>query len=284
MRLDATQLVLTNPGGLYGLTVDRLGQTGVTSPRNGYLVRIGQNVRFGAGLRVVEALASGLPTVLTELQRAGMAPPRFHDQGIRFTVRVPNHTLLGQEDLAWLANLPADTALSDVQRHALVNMRHGAEYSNKGLREAFPMDSREARAVLAGLVEAGVAEAVGERGRRIYRLAPSLLDDDDEPADPPQPKMRNDPRTPRVHGARAANAERLANLVAAEPRKMAALQDATGLTARQVMYALQLLIDGGRVERVGGQGDRNTVYRLTPTAAVAPDEAPPLEEPELPFS
>lgn len=285
LRLDATQLVLTNPGGLYGLTVDRLGQTGVTSARNGYLVRIGQNVRFGAGLRVVEALASGIPIVLTELQRAGMAPPRFHDQGIRFTVRVPNHTLLGQDDLAWLANLPADTALSDVQRHALVNMRHGAEYSNKGLREAFPMDSREARAVLAGLVEAGVAEAVGERSRRIYRLAPSLLDDDDdEPADPPQSKMRNDPRTPRVHGARAANAELLADLVAAEPRKMAAMQDATGLTARQVMYALQFLIDGGRVERVGGQGDRNTVYRLTPTAAVAPDEAAPVEEPELPFS
>lgn len=43
LTLDGQQLVLSNPGGLWGLTVDRLGQEGVTSARNGQLLRICQN-------------------------------------------------------------------------------------------------------------------------------------------------------------------------------------------------------------------------------------------------
>jgi len=64
LRLDERQLILSNPGGLWGITVDRLGKTGVTSARNGHLLRICQNVRSKEGNRVVEALASGIPAVL----------------------------------------------------------------------------------------------------------------------------------------------------------------------------------------------------------------------------
>ena len=46
LRLNADRLVVKNPGGLYGLNVSRLGQTGVTSARNANLVRICQYVRF----------------------------------------------------------------------------------------------------------------------------------------------------------------------------------------------------------------------------------------------
>lgn len=86
LRLDQTRLVVRNPGGLYGLTVDRLGRIGVTSARNANLVRICQYVRLPDGTRAVEALASGIPTVIDALRTAELPPPVFDDDGLRFTV------------------------------------------------------------------------------------------------------------------------------------------------------------------------------------------------------
>ncbi|WP_235826243.1 ATP-binding protein [Candidatus Frankia alpina] len=55
---------MANPGGLYGITVDRLGRDAVTSARNARLVAICQHVRTPQTAdRVIEALASGIPTV-----------------------------------------------------------------------------------------------------------------------------------------------------------------------------------------------------------------------------
>jgi len=95
VRLDSSRLVVRNPGGLYGLTVDRLGRIGVTSARNANLVRICQYVRLPDGTRAVEALASGIPAVLEALRAAELPPPVFDDDGLRFTVvlrqRIASH-------------------------------------------------------------------------------------------------------------------------------------------------------------------------------------------------
>ncbi len=86
LRLDPFRLVVRNPGGLYGLSVDRLGRIGVTSARNANLVRICQYVRLPDGTRAIEALASGIPTVVSTLHAAELPPPLFDDDGLRFTV------------------------------------------------------------------------------------------------------------------------------------------------------------------------------------------------------
>jgi ATP-dependent DNA helicase RecG len=87
VRLRRDRLVVTNPGGLYGITVDRLGRDAVTSARNGLLVAICQHVRSsGTGGRVIEALASGIPTIAHELSAHGLPPAHYIDTGIRFTV------------------------------------------------------------------------------------------------------------------------------------------------------------------------------------------------------
>ncbi|MEV6983988.1 RNA-binding domain-containing protein [Sphaerisporangium sp. NPDC051017] len=281
LKIDNSQLVLSNPGGLWGLSVDRLGQTGVTSARNGYLVRICQNVRLAREQRVVEALASGIPTVLRSLHDAGMVPPRFHDQGVRFTVRVPNHTLLSPSDLEWLASLTSSAPLSDIQRHALVAMRHGVRWTNKTLRDTFPMDSLEARTILAGLVDAGVAEAVGERGGRIYQLDPNLKASPSA-RDVQQPLPWNEDsqnatdeidtrsgstrgqRTPRIKGARRANAETIAEILAERAASTPQLEEITGLSERQVGYAISLLKEEGRVLLTGGRGVHSSQWHLAP--------------------
>lgn len=86
LRVAQDRLVTRNPGGLYGLTVERLGRIGVTSARNATLVRICQYVRLPDGTRAVEALASGIPTILAALRDAEMPMPIFDDDGLRFTV------------------------------------------------------------------------------------------------------------------------------------------------------------------------------------------------------
>jgi len=87
LRLEEHTLVLTNPGGLYGITVDRLGSDHVTSARNGRLVALCENVADPSdGSRAIEALASGLPRVTRSLEDAALPPARYFDVGLRFTV------------------------------------------------------------------------------------------------------------------------------------------------------------------------------------------------------
>ncbi|KJE21463.1 putative transcriptional regulator with HTH domain [Frankia torreyi] len=87
VRLLRDRLVVANPGGLYGITVDRLGRDAVTSARNARLVAICQHVRTPqTGARVIEALASGIPTVTEALADHGLPPAHYVDSGIRFTV------------------------------------------------------------------------------------------------------------------------------------------------------------------------------------------------------
>ncbi|SBW27095.1 transcriptional regulator [Candidatus Protofrankia californiensis] len=87
VRLLRDRLVVANPGGLYGITVDRLGRDAVTSARNARLVAICQHVRSPqTGARVIEALASGIPTVTEALADQGLPPAHYVDSGIRFTV------------------------------------------------------------------------------------------------------------------------------------------------------------------------------------------------------
>ena len=86
VRLQADRLVITNPGGLYGITVDRLGKVKQTSARNGSLIEICRYARAETGARVVETLASGIPKVLESMQDAGLPAPLFDDRAIAFTV------------------------------------------------------------------------------------------------------------------------------------------------------------------------------------------------------
>ncbi|MFP5019447.1 ATP-binding protein [Pseudonocardia phyllosphaerae] len=248
LRITDDQLIVSNPGGLFGISVARLGSVGVTSARNGYLVRICQNVRTGQGGRVVEALATGIPTVLEVMSGAGMVPPRFQDQGIKFAVRVPNHALLSRDDVDWLARVTKGVALSDTQRHVLARMRHSEVFTNKSLRDAFPMDSRDAGRLLSELVAAGLAEARGERGGRLYALDGKLTGQRSELDD---------------SGTTIEPEALILGVLREGPTKRAEIERRTGLTYRQVQYALHALRESGSVELKGTPGSRTSVYTLT---------------------
>ncbi len=84
LRMSAENFRITNPGGLYEVSVSALGRIDLTSARNRRLIDLSRYVQTTDG-RVVEALATGIPTVFAELTKAGLPAPRFFDNGISFT-------------------------------------------------------------------------------------------------------------------------------------------------------------------------------------------------------
>ncbi len=261
--LEADRLVVTNPGGLFGLTVAQLGARLGGSARNQSLYDIVKDVRTTDGRRIIEGVGTGIAAAREALHAAGMTPPHFLDAGVRFTAVVPEAALLDPDDIAWVAALPGIHGASDAQRHALVAMRHGRELTNRTFRELFPMDSTQARTALVDLVERGLAEPHGVRGGRTYRLradaipsgggAPgaggTLFDDlveDEADANEPGPTRHAPAVLAAIRGGSVS---------------ARAIRASTGLTQRQVAYALRKL-----------QGVRDTIYHLASRPTGTPSD------------
>lgn len=157
------RLVVTNPGGLYGITVDRLGRDHLTSARNGSLVMLGQNVRTSErGARVIEALATGIPTMLRALKSANMPSPQFHDQGIRFTVILRRESTTAR-------TIPS---LRGSELRAYEAVRTGAASVGE-LEQRLGMKGPAIRKVLRALRDRGIIVQHGGKGRATtYEVAP----------------------------------------------------------------------------------------------------------------
>ena len=170
LRITRDGFRLTNPGGWWGITVDRLG-FGDHPAVNERLYQICRNVEGRSG-RVIEAMGTGIREVRRSLREAGMAEPRFYDNGVSFTVRFPNSALIPDGDLAWIGSLGLEqvASLNLRQKEALVDMRHGRTWSNGEYRERFGVTAEEARADLRDLVSRGLVTSSGERRWVRYEL------------------------------------------------------------------------------------------------------------------
>jgi ATP-dependent DNA helicase RecG len=99
LRMTGSVFRLSNPGGLYGISVSQLGVHPLTSARNRRLVEICKHLRTDDG-NVVEALASGIPATLESLRSAGLPAPHFFDQGLSFTVALARGNTAAQTSLS----------------------------------------------------------------------------------------------------------------------------------------------------------------------------------------
>ncbi|MDC4233918.1 putative DNA binding domain-containing protein [Actinomyces sp. B33] len=172
LRLTSTGLVLTSPGGLWGLSVDQLGTPDGKSAVNEFLYGICRHVG-GRDHRVIEAMGTGIRTVRDALAEAGLEPPRFIDNGLRFTVVFPNHAMYSSGDLTWLGTVKT-TGLSRAQKEALLRMRAVGPLSNGDYRSFAGVDSTTARSDLKDLVARGLAVRMGNRRGTRYGLSPSV--------------------------------------------------------------------------------------------------------------
>lgn len=181
VRLRGDRFVVTNPGGLYGITVDRLGKEHVTSARNQRLVSLCQHARLpGRDARVIEGLATGLPKVAAELASAGLPPAQFIDEGIRFTVVLRS---VARDATVRPASLSLQAAVPAVQPTTVaVELPEGSHLATvytaltkpataQDLATATGLKPTSVRTALHALrTRYGVVEQIGGRGRRtVYR-------------------------------------------------------------------------------------------------------------------
>ena len=250
IRLLHDRLIISSPGGLWGLSVDQLGTRDGKSAVNEHLYTICTFATDYEGRRVIEGLGSGIREVRRALREADMEPVRFQDTGVRFTALLPRSALLSPEDLTWLSGLEAQD-LGVEQRHALVEMRHGKSWTNSSYRRRFGCDSQQARRQLQELVDRGHAEARGQRGSTSYVLA----SDGARPASDVKAVT-----IPAEISALSTNAPTVWACLEDGPRTRQQIVEATHLSPRQVMYALKHLTTAGAVLIDGRQGDTTTRY------------------------
>lgn len=94
IRLLNDQLVITSPGGLWGVSESQLGRPGAKSAVNPVLYEICKFVRMADASRVIEGEGGGIREATQALTAAELRPPRFIDSGLQFTVIISRHTLV----------------------------------------------------------------------------------------------------------------------------------------------------------------------------------------------
>ena len=158
LRVTEDRLVLTNPGGLFGVTVDRLGQQALSSARNLTLLRICQFVGLEDG-NAVEALATGIPKILAATAAAGVLPPLFFDQALSFTA------VLRRGDLRSGGGVPVRTDVTSAQRRVLEAVE-GAPKTTAELAKTLDVTPDFVRKSLRVLIDVGAVIRDGGQGQR----------------------------------------------------------------------------------------------------------------------
>lgn len=276
IRLLEDRLTITSPGGLWGVSESQLGRPGAKSAVNPVLYDICKYVRMADGSRVIEGEGGGIREAVEALRTTGLRAPRFVDSGVRFSVVIARHTLLAEDDLAWLGDVAADLALTSEQRAVLVSMRHGDVWTNGRVRQEFPpTDSVQARRLLQQLVDTGLVQMHGDRGTATYGIAPAKHVPEDhreaaqevppgeESVDPDAPVVAShDGRRRRTAPSMPKNGAAVLGVLTASAT-FREVVGSTGLTESQVRYALSRLIEAGTVTMMGSQGVRHTTYVRT---------------------
>lgn len=167
LRLTNTAMRITNPGGLYGITADRLGVHPLTSARNRRLLEICKFVKTGDA-NVVEARASGIPATIAALSAAEMPPPRFFDQALAFTVTVDRTTTPRRTTTATAAKVTSS------EREVLVALQHPRTV--KALAADLRLSENAIHKRLGSLRAKGLVAMEGGQGQQsVYRRADERL-------------------------------------------------------------------------------------------------------------
>ncbi len=229
------RLLIRNPGGLYGpVDVDSLGSITVTSSRNRTLLKILEDMPYEDGHMVCENRGTGIARMFVALSEAGMEPPRFADDISTFTAEFPNHTLLDDEALSWLASLGVGP-LSRAQMTALALMRQGAVLTNSSYRTSTGVqDSRTAGRELKELVDREAIQQIGTGGVTTYRLAVSS-------------RTQQTALELGDDASLSGNETAILRLLENEELSRAEIERRTGLPNHQVVHALRTLRAKGRI-------------------------------------
>ncbi|MDR0991097.1 MAG: ArsR family transcriptional regulator, partial [Propionibacteriaceae bacterium] len=154
------RLEVLSPGGLYGtVTVDRLGDPGVSSARNLRLCALLEDTIYPGGGMVAENRGSGYALIKAELARAGMLPPVPSDDLDSFSV-----TMFRRETEQETEPTSTGTAVRQI-------LQTGGEHATPELATATGLSRSAVVQQLNALIQAGLVEptAPPRSPRRRYR-------------------------------------------------------------------------------------------------------------------
>lgn len=163
IRLLRDRLIISNPGGLWGLSLDQLGTRDGKSAVNEYLYNVCTFATDGEGRRVIEGLGSGIREVRRALHDADMEPVRFQDTGVRFTALLPRGALLSHRPDATPTVPDEVAALSKNAAAVWLCLEDGAR-TRQQIVEAAHLTARQAAYALSKLKQAGLISVRGGRG------------------------------------------------------------------------------------------------------------------------
>jgi ATP-dependent DNA helicase RecG len=163
--IEDDRLVISNPGGLYGISVRELGRTG-SKTRNARLAEICQYIQIDDGSNVLEKLGSGIPRIIEELSSLNMPLPRFIDGGIYFTAILKSGKYYRND------NVDKQSASGGNESRLLLLLAASPCSRNK-LQDATGLTSAQIRYSLEKLIKAGkvIKAGNGSSPNTVYALA-----------------------------------------------------------------------------------------------------------------
>nr|WP_272913529.1 ATP-binding protein [Corynebacterium pilosum] len=247
IRITDHALIVKNPGGLRGLSLDQLESRTLTKAAvNQRLYEIARYIRMPDGGRVIEGEGGGIQEILVSAREARLPKPRFINTGVDFTVIFRRGSRFTPEEDAWLAGLGIE--LDPTSEDLLVTLRsHGPLSIAKILQIYLLMSEKSCATMLDSLSRTGLIE----RENEIIRLANT-----DEEVSKPNNESFSD------LAALGKNVPTVFAVLADGEFTVRELQEITKLSDGQVRYALAPLLERKIVRMNGGQGSRKTTYSL----------------------
>jgi ATP-dependent DNA helicase RecG len=231
VQMFPDRIEFQSPGGLFGpIQPDQLGEPGVQSSRNAFLMKVLEDLPPpGESRPLCENRGTGLTAMIEQLRRSGMSPPRFDVSLTRFRLVLPNHTLYDEETLRWLEDVARGEPLAQAQRQALAFVRHNGSLTNGDYCRVTGSDSRVATRELNELVDRGLLERTGTGRWSTYALRHTV-----------------EPRSVAAHRRDRAD-EIVDMLLASGPLSAREIGAKLGLSASGIRYWLSRLRRAGRV-------------------------------------
>lgn len=227
IRLCDDRLVISNPGGLRGISVKQL--------ESATLSKNAVNPRLYDIAKRVRTEGAGIQEVLRQTRQALLAKPQLIDTGVQFTAILYGASVFSEAELEWLRSIGGD-GLTAVEKHLLVGLRKGESWHlSRILNEFSPITVAEAEKLMHGLKKRGFIESENQ-APRVEKEETTLA------------KITK-------------NAPTIAHALELKPEQsFEELLRTTGLSQGQLRFALDKLQAVGLVVREGGWGVHGTTY------------------------
>ena len=165
VNLYVDRIEILNPGGLYGdVTIETLGESGVSSARNQFLSNILETTPYPDGGYVVENRGTGYQEIGEQLRRAMMLPPRPKNTTVSFSLTLDRRRVMESE---------RSQTPSSVDEAILDYLSERSSASNRELADVSGLGRSTISSHIKKLVEAGKVEPLEppRSPKQRYRLA-----------------------------------------------------------------------------------------------------------------